>query len=296
MGIARICYHFHKLLLFWRGWHLVLIRRSLALESPCISLHLPLPSIVMAAESLSLHHSPHSRTLLAGLVSHYYCSFLLLRVCWCLYDQLNIRPTNVSVICSQFPDKIHLHCLLRWTTALCRRHRELTKADVTLYRYLQLFCILFNDFNGSVLTVGFILITGVTSVAFIYLSLTYSYLSLFVFLLLPFIFTFCIIVLLFFNIPQHAKVRILSKELVGMMRSRPIGSLSRLSVKGRKNHVASASRCNLHADTLKRSGRALATLGIQIWFLGVFTLATSEEMMQQIISNILLLLSLWTTH
>ena len=162
---------------------------------------------------------------------------------------------------------------------------------MTLYRYLQLFCILFNDFNGSVLTVGFVLITGATSVAFIYLSLTCSYLSFFVFLLLPFISTFCFIVILFF-IPQHAKVRILSKHLVEGMRSRPVGRLSDARMNERTKQAACVTRCSMYANAVKRSPRALAPLGIQIWFFGVFTLGTSDEMLQQIINNVLLLLSL----
>ena len=172
-----------------------------------------------------------------------------------------------------------------------RKHRELTQADVTFYRYLQLFCILFNDFNGSVLTVGFVLMTGVTSVAFIYLSLTCSYLNIFVFLLLPVTSAFCFLIIFFF-IPQHAKVSILSEGLVDGMRSRPVARLSDLKMNKGTKHAACVIRCNLHANTIKRSSRALAPLGIQIWFFGVFTIATSDEMLQQIINNVLLLLSL----
>ena len=162
---------------------------------------------------------------------------------------------------------------------------------MTLYRCLQLFCILVNDFNGSVLTVGFVLMTGITSVTFIYPSLTCSYLSLFVFLLLPLIAAFCIVVILFF-IPQHAKVRILSKDLVALMGKRPLRMTSYMWDDESTGYLRCDTNCNLRSNWLTLKARALAPLGIHIWYFGVFTLATSEELLQQIFTNVLLFLSL----
>ena len=158
-----------------------------------------------------------------------------------------------------------------------------------LYRYLQLFCISFNDFNGSFFTVGFTMMIVVLPILFTYLALTATFLNLLVYMMLPGFAIFNVVLIMFF-LPQHSKVGILSMDLVKVLRSRLIKSESgRMENRARPGvMMADAHRRNI----LKKRIRALQPLGFRIWFFGIYTLQTSQELVEQLFNNVILLLSL----
>ena len=158
-----------------------------------------------------------------------------------------------------------------------------------LYRALQIFCITFNDFNGSFFSVGFTVALVILPIVYIYIALTFTGLHILVFLVFPALAIFNVTLICSF-LPQHSKVNTLSAELVRSMKQ---------GGKTAKGHALLAENASNNEiiyvrDELVKKKRmvAFAPMGIRIWFFGVYTLGTTQELMDQLFNNILLLMSL----
>ena len=166
-----------------------------------------------------------------------------------------------------------------------RKKKSWDEKDMKLYRALQVFCTTFNDFNGSLFTVGFTVALVILPIVYIYIALTFTGLHILVFLVFPALAVFNVTLIISF-LPQHSKVGILSAELVRAMKQ------GARTAKGHQfdseNGIMSA-----HGElVMKKTMAGFAPLGIRIWFFGVYTLGTTEELMDQMFNNIILLMSL----
>ena len=159
--------------------------------------------------------------------------------------------------------------------------------DVKLYRSLQVFCNTFNDFNGSFFTVGFTLALVILPIVYIYIALTFTNLHFLVFLVFPALAIFNVTLIVAF-LPQHSKVRILSARLLRSMKR---------ACKMMKGNMAENIHCANLLDlkeeiVRKKIMAAFAPLGIRVWSFGVYTLGTTEMLIEQMCNNIILLMSL----
>ena len=173
----------------------------------------------------------------------------------------------------------------------CRKKKYWNGNDIKLYRTLQVFCTTFNDFNGSFFTVGFTMALVALPIVFIYVALTMSNLHVLVFLIFPALSAFNVSLIVAF-LPHHSKVRILSVDLVRAMKKG--GKTYKGGIKDAKSVLASAAGPDDQFELMlrKRKMLAFAPLGIRVWFFGVYTLGTTEVLMEQMLNNIILLMSL----
>ena len=169
-----------------------------------------------------------------------------------------------------------------------RAKRSWGGKDVKLYRALQVFCNTFNDLNGSLLTVAFTVMLDAAPIVFIFVALTVSNIHFLIFLLFPAISLGCIILILAF-LPQHSKVRNLSAELLQQMKR----TSDRAAPGWESSDDPHSHRWLVYKKGLWRKQMlAFYPLGIRIWFFGVYTLGTTQELMDQMLNNIILLMSL----
>ena len=125
-------------------------------------------------------------------------------------------------------------------------------------------------------------------IVFIFVALTVSDIHFLIFLLFPAISLGCIILILAF-LPQHSKVRNLSTGLLQQMK-RASGRATTGWESGDDPH---SHRWLVYKKRLWRKQMlGFYPLGIRIWFFGVYTLGTTQELMDQMLNNILLLMSL----
>ena len=128
-------------------------------------------------------------------------------------------------------------------------------------------------------------------VALFYLSLKYfDQLGIKLQLLLPFGAVFCVILIVTL-VPQDAKVRIDSLRYLVNARKKRI-EFSRW----RQDYVRIFGQPLMdredHMEFIRKRLDAFSPVGIEIWFFGHFSISTSQNMIDQMFNNILLLLSL----
>ena len=149
----------------------------------------------------------------------------------------------------------------------------------------------FNDFNGSFFTVGFTMALVTLPIIFIYVALTMSNLHILVFLIFPALSASCVTLFVAF-LPQHSTVRILSANLVGAMKKG--GRTCEGETVDVKCCYVSGARQDAMLEMVlpKKKMLAFAPLRIRVWFFGVYTLGTTEVLMEKMLNNIILLMSL----
>ena len=172
-----------------------------------------------------------------------------------------------------------------------RKRKTVTELDLKGYIYLQLFCRFFNHFNGTFFIVGFCLVVVGTPVALSYLSLKYfDQLGIKLQLLFPLAAVFCVILIVTL-VPQDAKVRIDSVRYLVNARKKRVEFL-----RWRQDDVKIFGQPLMdresHMEFIHKRLDAFSPLGIEIWFFGHFSISTSQNMIDQMFNNILLLLSL----
>ena len=135
---------------------------------------------------------------------------------------------------------------------------------------------------------GFTVALVILPIVYIYIALTFTGLHVLVFLVFPAL-AFLNVTLICAFLPQHSKVRILSAELIGAMKQGGTTAKGNLRVKNDGNTAVT----NAYEEVVKKKKMAaFAPLGIRIWFFGVYTLGTSQELMEQLLNNVILLMSL----
>ena len=128
-------------------------------------------------------------------------------------------------------------------------------------------------------------------IIFIFVTLTMTDLHILVFLVFPALSLFNVSLIVAF-LPQHSKVRILSADLVRAMKK------GGRTFKGEKTEaksfltVRAGQDANVEIMLRKKQMLAFAPMGIKVWFFGVYTLGTTEVLMEQMLNNIILLMSL----
>ena len=170
-----------------------------------------------------------------------------------------------------------------------RNKRSWDGNDLKLYQALQLFSITLNDF-GSTFCAAFNVILTACPVVFIYVALTVSGIHFLIFLVFPSISFACIALILAF-LPQDSRIQSLSSELLTQMKKGIRACNSDVTA----NPIASRKSVRVgHNEGRFRRKKILALypLGIRIGIFGVYTLDTSQELMNQLLNNLLLLLSL----
>lgn len=172
-----------------------------------------------------------------------------------------------------------------------RRRKSVGDLDLKGYIYLQIFCRLFNKFTATFFIVGFCIAVVGLPVAFIFVSLKFfDQLGLKMQILYPFASVFCVRLIVVI-VPQDAKVRIDTTRYLRDARKKRIEFST-----GRGDAVKLFGRPIVdhgdHAQFIRKRLDAFVPVGIEIWFFGHFTISTSQNMIEQLFNNIILLMPL----
>ena len=169
---------------------------------------------------------------------------------------------------------------------------SLAELDLKGYIYLQLFARCFNDLNGTYFITGYCFVVVGCPVLGFYVSIQhFDKLGLQLQFLYPFVTAFCVI-LIVVMVPQDAKVGIDSASYLGGLNAKRIKLSENVSNYGIELFGKATTDREIRKKFIRKRIQAFVPIGIEIWIFGPFTIGTTQNMIDQLFNNTLLLLSL----
>ena len=170
--------------------------------------------------------------------------------------------------------------------------KSVAELDLKGYIYLQLFCRCFNDFAGTYFITGYCVVVVACPALGFFVSIEhFDKLGLQLQFLYPFVTVFCVILIVVI-VPQDAKVGIDSANYLAGLSAKYIKRSKNVSNCGIELVGKPTANGEIRKKFIRKRIRAFLPVGIEIWFFGPHTIATTQNMIDQLFNNTLLLLSL----